>query len=331
MTDATLTAAEGVGEVRIEDRGVLGIPRSLYLYENDGHETLGVAGRSEYVYENRAHEALAVVARSEYLYEDRSVEALVTLARSLYAYEATRDGEVFPWLMAIEPTEQYRGGTVDLLGDGFGEILEVAGEVGTVVTTSSVSGGNVGGNARDRAVAEWISTSGSAAWIRFTFAGPTVVAAIALEDILSLTESWGVPLFRFSDGGADVIGGSAAPKPSAATRTAEYPVGGARTLYVLPASRTTTYVEVRVSSGGAGTNRGLGEVWIYTDTDAVAEGSSPILNNGLVAETALGIVTWRNRSPGLWPANGGLAIEPAATATIPMDAESGLVVVEETI
>jgi hypothetical protein len=40
-------------------------------------------------------------------------------------------------------------------------------------------------------------------------------------------------------------------------------------------------------------------------------------------------VSWSNRSPGLWPANGGAPIAPAAVVTVPPDAESGLVVVEE--
>ena len=330
MTDATLTAAEGVGEVRIEDRGTIGIPRVIYLFENRGVQPQTVDARALSLVENKGVEPLEIVARSLYLYENLAVETLVVLSRSLYGYEQIRDGEVYPWLMAIVPGEQYRGGTVELYGDGFGEILEVAGDLENTITTSSVSGGNIGANAVDRTTAEWISTSGAGAWIRFAFAGPRTVVGVALEDLAGV-ESWGIPLFRFSDGGADVVGATDVPKAGATTRSAEYPVGGARLLYALPTPRTTDYVEIRVSSGGTGTNRGLGEVWIYTDTDETAEGSSPILNDGLVSETALGIVAWRNRSPGLWPANGGLPITPAATATVPADAESGLVVIEETI
>ena len=290
MPDATLTAAEWTWEGALEQRSLTNIPRSLYLYEN------------------------------------RGIEDLAVLARSLYAYESTRDGEVFPWLMRIDPTEQYRGGQVGLYGDGFGEVLEAA--AGATITTSSVSGGNVGGNTVDRAASEWVSTSGTGAWIRYTFGAPKTITALVIEDIAG-AEAWGVPEFRFSDGGANVNGGAAVPKATALTTTAEYPVGAVRALYALPAPRTTDYVEVRIASGGSGTNRGLREVWILEDLDQAAESSAAILNDSLASETALGIVIWTNRSPGLWPANGGLPITPAATVTIPADAESGLVIVEE--
>jgi len=88
--------------------------------------------------------------------------------------------------------------------------------------------------------------------------------------------------------------------------------------------RTVTWIEVRVSSGGAGTNRGLREVWVWADDDQFAEASSAILGT-----EAMGIVQWGNRSPGLWPANGGLPITAAATVTIPGDAESGMLAIEE--
>ena len=329
MTDATLTPAAGVGVASIVDRGILGIPRSLYLYENVGMQGLAIVARTLYLYENVGLQAIAVVARSLYLYEDISIQAIVVLARSLYLYETTRDlPEVFPWLMKIDPTEQYPGGTVDLYGDGFGEVREIATEA--TVTTSSVSGSNVGGQAIDRTSAEWVSTSGASAWIRLTFAGPRKITGIALSDRAAGTvETWGTPEFRFSDGGPNVIG--AGPPPQA-TPTTEVPVGASRAYYALPAIRTTTYVEVRIVAGTGGfTNRGLSEVWVYEDDDEDAEGSSAILNDGLVNETGLGTVVWSGRSPGLWPANGGLPIEPAATVTVPADAESGLVVVEETL
>ena len=99
-----------------------------------------------------------------------------------------------------------------------------------------------------------------------------------------------------------------------------------RALYTLPAPRTTDYVEVRTQ---AGPGAGIYEAWIFEDLDQAAESRAAILNDGLVSETALGIVAWTNRSPGLHPANGGLPITPAATVTIPADAESGLVIVEE--
>ncbi len=329
MTDATLTAAEGVGEVRLEQRSLTNIPRSLYLYENVGVQALAIVARSLYLFENigvRNH-LDPIVARSLYLYENRGIEALAVLARSLYAYEATRDGEVFPWLMKIDPTEQYRGGQVDLYGDGFGEILEAA--AGATITTSTVSGGNIGGNTVDRATSAWISTDTTTdAWIRFTFAAPKVITAIALE-AHTAGPVFGAPVFRF-DAGADVVGASLGLL-DASLSTAEYPVGGGRALYALPAARTTSWVEVRSTNNGAGNSlRALREVWILEDLDQAAETSTSILNLGLGSETGLGIAAWTNRSPGLHPANGGQPITPAATVTLPADAESGLVVVRET-
>jgi hypothetical protein len=300
------------------------LARSLYLYENAGVQAIAPLKRDLYLYENKGVQALAIAHRSLYLYENRGIEALAPRARDLYVYEATRDGEVFPWLMKIDPTEQYRGGQVALFGDGFGELLEVA--AGSTITTSSVNGGNVGGNAVDRTGAEWVSNDGAAAWIRFTFAGPQTIVAIALEDRLAGGNSWGVPLFRFSDAGADLVGATAVPIPAAVDRSSEYLVGTKRTLYTLPAPRSVTWVEVRVSSGGGGANRGLSEVWAYADSDQAAEGS-----RSLLAGELMGIVAWANRSPGLWPANSGIPILSAATVTVPVDGVSGLVVVEETI
>lgn len=330
MPNATLTAAEGVGEVVLTQRGLSNIPRSLYLYENKGIEALpadasnGLA-RVLFLYENKGVEVLAVLARSLYLYENRGIEALVALARALYAYEATRDSEVFPWLEKIVPNEAVRGQQVALYGDGLGEIVDVA--AGSTVTTSSVNGGNIGTNAVDRLAAEWVSNDGALAWIRFTFGAARVVTAIALEDRELAGQDWGIPEFRFSDGGANVAGAGAVPKAIAAT--AEYPVGGIRGLYVLPAPRTTTYVEVRVSSGGAGANRGLREAWVYADLDQAAETSTVHLNDGLPAAELLGIASWSNRSPGLWPANGGLPTQAAALVTVGPASVSGLVKVRE--
>lgn len=324
MTNATLTAAEGVGDVRLSDVAMRGLPRSLYLLENRGLQDLGrVAARSVYLYENKGLQAISVLNRSLYVYENRALQDLAILARALYLYEATRDTEVFPWLLRLSPTEQVRGGQVDLYGDGLGSEVDVA--AGSTATASSTSGANVPGQAVDRTTSEWQSTSGTAAWLRLTFATAQVVVAIALEDGTS-GNTWGVPLFRFSDAGADVNGGTAAPVPSAITSSAEYPVGAARRLYTLPTPRTCTWVEVRIASGGAGTNRGLREVWVFADQDVAAESSQTFLR----AE-AMGIVAWVNRSPNLWPANGGLPILAAATVTVPLDAESGLVKVVESI
>ena len=105
-------------------------------------------------------------------------------------------------------------------------------------------------------------------------------------------------------------------------------MGTTRTLYVLPALRTTTYVEVRIASGGSGT-RGLYEVWIFEELYDLAETSRVWLNFGLAAVTDLGIAVWSNRSSNLYPANSGVPITKAATVTIPAAAVSGLVIVRE--
>jgi hypothetical protein len=294
--------------------------RSLYLYENVGINALSVTARSLYLYENMGIWAISVLARALYCYENVGIEALAVLTRALYLYEATRDGEVFPWLMKIDPVEQYAGGQVDLFGDGFGEILEAA--AGATITTDSVNGSNVAAFAVDRSTGSWVSNGGAGAWIRFTFGAAKKIVAVALE----AATSWGVPLFRFSDGGADVNGGTAVPAGQAVGT--EYPVGTSRTLYTLPAPRTTTYVEIRIASGGSGT-RGLSEVWILEDLDDQAETSRAWLNFGELIVTDLGIVLWANRSPNLWPANSGVPILAAATVTLPAAAVSGLVIVRE--
>lgn len=321
MTDATLTAAEGAGTTAL-DAGVIGLPRSLFLYENRGIEALVVhsttTGRALYLYENRGLQAIAVLARALYLYEARGIEALVVLTRDLYLIEATRDTEVFPWLMRLSPNEQLRGGQVDLYGDGLGSIVDVA--AGSTVTASSTNGVNVPGNAISRTVAAWVSNDTAAAWLRLTFASAQVITALALE---AGGNGWGVPLFRFSDGGADVVGGVGVPSALAPVVT-EYPVGATRALYTLPAPRTCTWLEVRVSSGAPGSLAGLSEVWAYADQDTAAETSTVLLG---IAN--MGIVGWMNRSPGLHPANGGVPITAAATVTIPADGESGLVTVRE--
>ena len=326
MPDATLTAAEGVGEAPL-DPSVVGLPRALYLVENVGLQATTMLARALYLVENLGLQATSVLARALYLDENRQIQAVEITTRGLYLEETYRDGEVFPWLMAIDPTEQYRGGTVELFGDGFGEILEAA--AGATKTSSTVSGGNIATNATDRAASDWLSTAGAASWIRFTFGAAKKVVAIALEQ--GATGAWGTPRFRFSDGLGDVDGAGDVPAYDAGRHTAEVPVGGNRVLYTLPTPRTTTYVEVAIAGSGSGGTRGFREVWIFEDLDQAAEGSSAILNNGLVSETALGIVSWLNRSPGLWPANSGDPILAAATVTIPADAESGLVVVEETV
>lgn len=297
--------------------------RTLGLYANRGIEALHVSHRGLGVYENRGVEAHPLIRRILGLYENVGIQDLAPLDRAVYLYEATRDGEVMPWLMKISPTEQYRGGQVDLFGDGFGELLEAA--AGATVTTSTVSGGNIGGHTIDRLADEWVSTDTTTdAWIRFTFGAPKAIVAIALE-ARSAGQTWGAPTFRFSDGGADVVG-AALGLLDASLSTAEYPVGGGRVLYELPAPRTTSWVEVRSTNNGPSSGgRGFREVWIFEDLDQAAETSSALLGID-----AMGIVTWSNRSPGLHPANGGQPITGAATVTVPALGESGLVVVEET-
>jgi hypothetical protein len=130
-------------------------------------------------------------------------------------------------------------------------------------------------------------------------------------------------VFRFSSG-ADVTG-AALGLLDPALSSDEYPVGAGRILYALPSPRATTYVEVRSGNNGAGSaGRGFREVWILEDLDQAAEASTVALGID-----GMGIVEWSNRSPGLWPANGGQPITPAATVTVPPTGESGLVVVTE--
>lgn len=312
------------------------LARCLYLYENRGIEALAVEARDLYAYENKGIWALSVEARDLYVYENRGIQALPVLARALYAHETARDTEVFPWLTKLDPIEQYAGGTVDLYGDGFGELSEIA--AGSTVTTSSVNGSNVGENLNDRTGSEWYSNDGSGGvWVRFTFGTPQTIYAIAIEGTAPHDSTglgvWGPPVFKFSDGGGDITGSPTVGQSIAGRRDGEILIGGDRRLYVLPVPRTTTYVEIRSGSQTTfppyGSHFGLAEVWIYADRDQAAETSSAVLNDTLPYAETLGIVSWRNRSPGLWPANGGLPLQPAATVTLPSDAVSGLVLVEE--
>lgn len=302
--------------------------RCLYAYENRDLQAIAILARADYAYVNVALQAIAILARSLYDFENRGMELLAVLARATYEYEAARETTVFPWLEKILPNQQFPLGQVDLYGDGLGQYAEVG--AGSTITASSTSGSNIPGHVATRSSSDyWQSTDGTTAWIRFTFATAQQIHAIALEDLnsdLVANERWGTPLFRFSDGGADVIAGSLAPIPTSFVRSGEYPVGGARTLYVLPTDRTVTWIEVRVSSAGAGSARGLSQVWIYADQGVAAETS--VVTLGELGEL-MGIVAWTGRSVGLWPANGGIPTEPAGTVTVPADAESGLVRVVE--
>ncbi|MGH2512352.1 MAG: hypothetical protein ACRDGQ_06670 [Candidatus Limnocylindrales bacterium] len=281
----------------------------LYCYENDGFPINAVAARDLYTYEN-----------------DGIQNVLAGLDRAVYLYEQLRDLPVFPWLLKLDPTQQYPLGTVDIYGDGLGQFTEVG--AGATITASSTNGTNIPGFVvvRTSATNYWESNDGTTAWLRFTFGTAQAIYGIALEDIPNASaNTWGLPLFRFSDAGADVVGASAVPIPQTSDRPTEYPVGGKRTLYILPALRTVTWVEVRVSSAGAGSARGLSQAWVFADQGAAAETSVV----DLVAE-GVGIVgKWLNRSPNWWPANSGVPPTPAVTFTVPGDGVSGLVTVHE--
>lgn len=315
-----------------------GIPRSLYLYLNKAIQTevagVGDNARSLYLYVNKAlyEGVIAVEARSLYLYVNKAMyEGVLTagLVRSLYLYLSAKDGEVFPWLNHINPTEQYVLGQVDLYGDGFGQFLDASDPVAPAITVSSTNGGNIPGNAMDRTAAEWQSTSGAAAWIRFTWGSAKRIVAVVLEG--ALANSWGIPRFRFDDASSQ-DGTVTVPAGTAATRDTQYPVGARRQVYWLATPKVSTYVEVAIASGGSGTNRGFSEVWVIEETvpPQAAETSRAVLNLGLPAEQTMGIVAWLTRSPNWYPANSGIAPLPAATVTVPSGAVSGLVYVEET-
>src|SRR5687768_2394175 len=122
--------------------------RALYIYENyaatsaPGHVVApeDVDARALYVYENYAATSTAgrvqqpadVDARILYAYlnigHDR--DPTNVLLRALYLYLAYTNGEIFPWIMDIQPREQYVNGQVDIFGDGFG--ATAAAEGGTV-------------------------------------------------------------------------------------------------------------------------------------------------------------------------------------------------------
>ena len=334
MPNATIQPAGIVVSAGVSTAQAEPLPRSLYLYENDGVQTIvpavGSYARALYDYENDGVQTevagVGTNARALYDYENDGIQALVAgLMRALYDYEALRDSPVFPWLLQLIPNQQYAGGAVDIYGDGLGQFTEVG--AGSTISASSTNGSNLPAYVAARSASEyWQSNDGTAAWIRFTFGTAQTIYGLALTDLApSIGDTWGVPLFRFSDGGPDVIGGSAVPGP--ATIGPEYPVGASRTLYVLPTERTgITWVEVRVSSGGSGTARGLSQAWVYADQGQSAAGSVV----KLIAETCGVVGQWLNRSPNWWPANSGVPPEKAVTFTVPADAVSGLVTVTET-
>jgi hypothetical protein len=288
----------------------------------------GALVRGLYLYVNRSVATGVPITgsngRSLYLYVNHSVFVYVA-SRSLYLYRNARDGEVSPWLNHINPTEQYILGQVDLYGDGFGQYLEVA--AGATITVDSVNGGYVAENAVDRSNGSWVSNNNRAnAWIRFTFPSTKRIVGVALE---GAGNNWGVPRFVFSSG-ADIDGVVAVP--GGADNSPEYPCGGTRRLYWFPSTpRDTTFVEIRGPAGDGTTFIGLYEVWIIEEVVPAqnAETSRAALNLGFPFETTMGIVAWQNRSPNFWPANSGVPPLPAATVTVSVDSESGLMYVEE--
>jgi len=318
------------GAVGFLQAGGAGITRSLYVYVNKGIWATTVEARSLYVYVNKGiyPGVLSILSRSLYLYVNEGFVSVLA-SRSLYLYENVRDGEVFPFLNHLSPEEQYVGGQVDLFGDGFGQYLDA--RASATLTVSSTNGGNVADFVRDGSSAEWQSTSGAAAWIRFTWGAAKRIVAIVLEGSRLGGTEWGVPLFRFDDASSQ-NGGVAVPAPVLpAGSSAEYPVGGERVVYWLATPKVSTYVEVAIASGGGGTNRGLSEAWVIEEIvpAQAAETARAVLNLGLLTEQNMGIVAWQNRSPNLYPANSGVALGPAATVTVPTGAVSGLVHVEE--
>lgn len=311
--------------------GGAGVPRSLYLYENIGINSVvpgvGANARAVYLYVNEAIWPLSVLARALYLYVNEAIAFVFAGKRCLYLYHSAKDGEVFPYLNSISPEEQYVGGQVSLIGDGFGQYLDAT--QAATISVSSTSGGSVGDNAKDGTTAQWLSTSGGGAWIRFTFGAAKRIVAVVLEG--ATTDSWGLPRFKFDDA-SQQDGSPTVPAGQAIYRDAQFPVGALRQVYWLATPKVSTYVEVAIASGGSGTNRGFSEVWVIEETSPAqnAETARAVLNLGLPAEISMGIVSWLNRSPNWWPANGGGVIGPAAVVTVPVGATSGLVKIEET-
>lgn len=115
--------------------------RALYLYVDHGASIRGgtppdqqdVAARTLYLYVNpgtwghpSGGEPLSqddVLARILYLYVNYTHDQDPTdvAARALYLYAEYGDGEIFPWLMVLEPPEVQPGQQVKIIGDGFGD------------------------------------------------------------------------------------------------------------------------------------------------------------------------------------------------------------------
>ena len=90
------------------------LARSLYLYVNQAVHGQPSGGEPM--------DQDDVLARVLYLYVNIGHDRDPTdvLARALYQYLAYTNDEIFPWIMDIQPREQYHGGQVSIYGDGFG-------------------------------------------------------------------------------------------------------------------------------------------------------------------------------------------------------------------
>lgn len=321
--------------ISFNQAGGAGVPRALYLYANRGVQTViaavGANARGLYLYANRGVRNYLdpIPARGQYLYFNRAFISSI-VGRGLYLYAAAKDGEVFPYLNHISPVEQYIGGQVSLYGDGFGQHLEA--RASATLTSSTIYSGNVASNIRDGSSAEFWSSLGASSWIRFTWGVAKRIVAVAIEGVTAnpAVSNWGVPQFRFDDASSQ-NGGVGIAQAVGQYRSTEYPVGGQRQVFWLATPKTTTWLEIGIASGGLGTNRGLAEAWILEEIVPAenAETSRAWLNLGLPSATDMGIVSWMNRSPNWYPANSGVAPQPAGVVTIPVGAVSGLVYVQE--
>jgi len=84
-------------------------------------ESFGALYRSLYVLGNRGVQALAAPTyRALTLLDNRAIQALRVLLRALTNLESYTNDPMFPWLYSIRPTQQFRGGQISLVGDGFG-------------------------------------------------------------------------------------------------------------------------------------------------------------------------------------------------------------------
>jgi hypothetical protein len=96
--------------------------RALYLAANRGTQSLAAPTyRALMLLEARSLAGVFTNYRALTLLDNRKVQALTAgLYRALYELESYDNTSMFPWLLSISPTQQYRNGQVSLVGDGFG-------------------------------------------------------------------------------------------------------------------------------------------------------------------------------------------------------------------